>query len=322
MPWVPCRSKPLVRCEKRYYASGGRCILPAMINEPISIVMPCFNEEACVLDVLRQVSDKFRDMGVPYELIVVDDGSTDRTGELLAETDLTDKIIRHRFNRGYGASLKDGIRAAKNDLILIMDGDGQHLPESIATLLEEEDGYDMVVGARRQQGSHYWRKPGKFLLKLLCQLLAGTQIPDINSGLRLLRKSEAVKYLHLCSDQFSFSTSITLAFLSDRLAVKFVPIDVGPRKGGKSQVKIKTGFSTVMLILRIIGTFNPLPIFLPPAIVVFMVGWGYMCWGLILKKNISDVSVLLIISSILLFCFALLADQLALLRREINKSRS
>jgi len=295
--------------------------MPAMNQQCISVVIPCYNEETSILGVLHEVSETLSARGIEHELIVIDDGSTDGTAECLAGSSLPAKVIRHETNRGYGASLKEGIRVSRHDLVVTMDSDGQHPPENIVVLLDEAQGHDLVIGARRQQGSHHWRRPGKLLLKLMCEFLVGQRIPAINSGFRLLRKNVALNYLHLCSEQFSFSTSITLCFLSDRLGVKFVPIDIRARQGGASQVKIKTGFSTIMLILRIAGTFNPLPIFMPPSIVMFMIGWALATWGLIMERNVGDVAVLMLITGIMLFCFGLLADQLALLRREINRKR-
>ena len=281
--------------------------------------MPCYNEEFSVRDVVTELADKLKAMGQPFELIAVNDGSTDGTKRILEESKIPDRIINHRSNRGYGASIKAGIRAASHEWVLIMDSDGQHPPENVPLLTEHCGECDMVVGARKHQSSHHWRMPGKYLLRKLCEFLVGRRIPDVNSCFRLLRKSEALKYTHLCSDQFSFSTSITLAFMSDRLPVCFVPIDIRPRKGGNSLVNVGTGLSTFMLILRIIGTFSPLKIFMPPTILTFVVGFSYMTWGLITEFHAGSMAVILVIVSAILFCFGLIADQLALLRREISR---
>jgi glycosyltransferase involved in cell wall biosynthesis len=286
---------------------------------PLSVVVPCFNEESNIPAVIAGIDECLRSSGLEPEIIVVDDGSTDRTADLLSECPTPLKIIRHRFNRGYGASLKVGIKAASHEYVLVVDADGQHPPRSCLELLNQCDGYDMVIGARRGQGSHHWRMPGKLLLRVVAQLLAGTRIPDINSGLRLIRRSEACRCMHLCSDEFSFSTSITLAFLSLRLSVKFVPVGVRARVGGKSRVKLSTGFSALMLVLRIIGTFNPLRIFMPPAILSLVAGLILLIQGL-LQSNVGDVAILCLLGSMILFCFGLLADQMSLLRREISKS--
>jgi len=288
--------------------------------EAVSVIIPCFNEEDTVAGVLEELSSALRSAGVTHEIIVVDDGSTDRTAELLAGSDIPACVIRHRVNRGYGASIKAGVKAASHDYVLITDADGQHSPESVLELLRQIEDYDMAIGARQGQGSHYWRVPGKMLLKIVSEILVGARIPDINSGLRIAKTGEVRKYMHLCSDQFSFSTSITLAFLGDRMAVKYVPVQVRGRQGGASSVRVSTGLSTFMLILRTIGTFNPLRIFMPPTIMLFVLGVGVTAWELWWKSNVSDLGLLFLISSVLLFCFSLLADQISLLRREINKS--
>ena len=290
-----------------------------MAEAPISVVIPCFNEESAILDVLAGVAHKIEGMGREFEIVVVDDGSTDGTPARLKTSRVPIRIIRHRSNRGYGASLKDGIRAAVHDYVLVMDGDGQHSPDDIPALLAEAEEYDMVVGARQGQGSHYWRMPGKYILKKLCEFLVGARIPDVNSGFRLFRKSEAARYMQLCSDEFSFSTSITLAFLSARLSVRFVPVSARARQGGRSLVTFGTGFATLMLILRIIGTFNPLPIFMPPTVLLFFTGLTYAGWGVWYQSSIPKGAVICLLASVFFFCFGLMADQLALIRREINK---
>lgn len=284
----------------------------------VSVIIPCFNEQESIGNVLRDLEAQMEELGCPHETIVVDDGSTDGSRAAIEESGVSTKVIHHRSNRGYGASLKEGIRAAGMDYVLIMDADGQHPAENIAVLLEALEDYDMVVGARKQQGSHHWRMPGKAIVKMVSQVLVGMKIPDINCGFRLIRRTDALKYMHLCSDGFSFSTSITLAFLSDHMAVKFVPIDIRPRQGGKSHIRLRTWFSTIMLILRIIGTFNPLKIFIPPAVLAFVAGMILLVHNII-HSNISEMTILVLVTSVILFFFGLLADQMSLIRREIHK---
>jgi len=284
----------------------------------ISVIMPCFNEEDSVKGVLEELGAALKELDCESEVIVIDDGSTDSSRGAIEESGVATKVIHHRSNRGYGASIKEGIGAAQNDYVLIMDADGQHPPGNIKVLLDALKDYDMVVGARKQQGSHHWRMPGKAVVKLVSQVLVGMKIPDINCGFRLIRRMDAAKYMHLCSDGFSFSTSITLAFLSDHMAVKFVPIDIRARQGGKSQIRLRTWFSTIMLILRIIGTFNPLKIFLPPAAIFFGAGIVLLIYN-IMHRNISEMTILLLVTGVLLFFFGLLADQMSLIRREIHK---
>ena len=284
----------------------------------ISVIVPCFNEEDSIKGVLEELDAALKKLDCESEVVVIDDGSSDKSREMTEATGVATKLIHHRSNRGYGASIKEGIKAAKHDYVLIMDADGQHPAENIAVLLEALEDYDMVVGARKQQGSHHWRMPGKAIVKMVSQVLVGMKIPDINCGFRLIRRTDALKYMHLCSDGFSFSTSITLAFLSDHMAVKFVPIDIRPRQGGKSHIRLRTWFSTIMLILRIIGTFNPLKIFIPPAVLAFVAGMILLVHNII-HSNISEMTILVLVTSVILFFFGLLADQMSLIRREIHK---
>ena len=284
----------------------------------ISVIMPCFNEEDSIKSALAELDTALKVLDCDSEVIVIDDGSTDASRRIIQDSGVATKVIHHRSNRGYGASLKEGIRAAEKDYVLIMDADGQHPAENIGVLLEALEDYDMVVGARRQQGSHHWRMPGKAVVKWISQILVGMKIPDINCGFRLIRRTDILKYMHLCSDGFSFSTSSTLAFLSDHMAVKFVPIDIRPRQGGKSHINLKTWFSTIMLILRIIGTFNPLKIFIPPAALFFVAGIASLVHN-VKHSNISEMTILLLVTAVLLFFFGLLADQMSLIRREIHK---
>ena len=289
------------------------------MSSSISVIIPCFNESESIAGVIRTTTAALQATGRTYEIIVVDDASTDGTLREAESTGLVDRTIVHRANRGYGASIKAGLLAACHELVVVLDADGQHSPEDLGNLLSQAEECDMVVGARTRQGSHHWRVPGKFLLKQVCQVLVGGKIPDINSGFRVFRRVEAIRLMHLCSDQFSFSTTSTLAFMSDRLLVRFVPITVNPRRSGRSRVSLGTGFSTFMLILRTIGTFNPLRVFMPPTLVLFAVGTTMLVHGLI-HSNVGDVAILCLLTSFQLFCFGLLADQIALLRRQISKS--
>jgi glycosyltransferase involved in cell wall biosynthesis len=289
------------------------------VREPITLVVPCFNEETCLGGVMREFSGALRRVGQDVELIVVDDGSTDGTAGAAAGSGVEHRLIRHRANRGYGAAIKSGIRAASHEWIAVVDGDGQHSPDELVRLLDLREQHDMVVGRRGGKGSPFWRRPGKWVLKVLCEVLVGRRIPDLNCGLRVFRREEAVRLMGLCSDQFSFSTTVTLAYMSEGLSVAFVPVRVRPRLGGRSQVRVSTGLATLMLILRTIGTFSPLKIFMPPTVVLFVVGAALVVHGLA-RRNVGDVAILCVLISVVLFCFGLLADQLALLRREIKRS--
>lgn len=282
------------------------------LQKRLTIVIPAFNEERAIGKVLESVKARCSDF--VREIIVVDDGSSDATNVIAEKAGAY--VIRHKKNMGYGASLKTGIRYAQTEFVLTMDSDGQHRAEDVLRLWEIADGNDMVVGQRANLiHSPLWRMPGKWLLWLMTSYLTRCRIPDLNSGFRLFRRDAVLKYLHLCPSGFSFSTTITMALLSQGYAVKYVPIQIKKRIG-KSMVSFTTGMDTLILILRIAALFNPLRVFVPLSIVIGTVG---ILWGLpyvFAAQGISIGSMLAIVTSILLFGLGLLCDQISQLRLE------
>ena len=281
----------------------------------LSIVIPAYNEEETIAPVVQSVHDFLIQHSLIHEILVVDDASTDKTKERALQTPAT--VISHKYNKGYGRSLKDGIHAAQYEYVLIMDADGQHTPHDILRLLSYIDEYDMVVGARVSNASDLWRLPGKWFIHQLCNYLVKQDIPDVNSGFRLFKKSVIQQYIHLCSDGFSFTTSSTLAFLADERDVKYIDIEVNKRQQGKSSVSVKTGLRTILLVLQVMMVFHPLRFFLPVNFFIALLAFFYLLYD-ISHINISDTSVLLIVTTIGIFFFSLLADQLSKLRRDIR----
>jgi glycosyltransferase involved in cell wall biosynthesis len=285
-----------------------------MTNKPdVSIIIPAHNEEEGIVDVINGT----KQLNKGYEILVIDDGSTDNTYKLATETGV--KVIRHPYNKGYGAALKTGIRNAAADIVLFMDADGQHKPSDIQKLTQFIGEYDMVVGARTKKSKiSLLRRPGKKILSITANYLAGMKIPDLNSGFRALRKDVAREFMHILPNSFSFSTTITLAFINSGYNVKYVPIEA-PERVGKSKIKpFRDGFRFIMLIFRTIVLFDPLKVFLPMSIVLFLLGVPYLMYELVLHLDVPPSSILLIISSILIFFFGLLADQISSLRRELK----
>src|SRR5581483_10165500 len=225
----------------------------------VSIVIPAFNEEQSLPGVLAELR-AWMQRGA--EVIVVDDGSTDKTARVAADAGA--RVIRHRHNRGYGASLKSGIRAADHDIVVTFDADGQFDTNDIAKLVEALNDSDMAVGVRPHgAGSPTLRKPGKWLLGKTANYLAQTRIPDLNCGFRALPTETALHFLNLLPNGFSFTTTLTLAMFKDGYNVAYLPITVRPRTTGKSSVRVADGFNTLLLIIRIIALFDPLKVFLP-----------------------------------------------------------
>jgi glycosyltransferase involved in cell wall biosynthesis len=283
------------------------------VQKQLTIILPAFNEEHAIVEVMRQVQTNCSD--IVREILVVDDGSGDQTARVAEAAGA--RVIRHHQNMGYGAAIKTGIRSAQTEWILIMDADGQHRMEDVLQLSKLIDKCDMAVGHRTGLvHSTLWRLPGKWLLGLMANYLTRQTIPDLNSGLRLIRKTLALKYLHICPSGFSFSTTITLAFHNRKYDVLYVPIQVEKRYSGKSMVSIGTGLDTFILILRIASLFDPLRIFVPLSVLTGLFGICLGIYYIIMAFTISGAPILLIVSSLILFTLGLLCDQISQLRLE------
>ena len=237
----------------------------------VSVLIPAFNEEgslATTVEAILRHRAAFREM----EIIVINDGSRDRTGEI-ART-LPVALIEHEINRGYGASLKNGMRQAKGEFILIADADGTYPLEDIPRLAAEAGGCDMVVGARTGAVVHVplMRRPGKWIITRLAEYLSGRTIPDLNSGFRIFRRDVAMRFLSLYPDGFSFTTTITLAMLTNHYRVKFLPINYHKRIGKSSIHPVRDFTNFTILIIRICACFKPLNVFVPPALLFIALG--------------------------------------------------
>jgi glycosyltransferase involved in cell wall biosynthesis len=238
---------------------------------PVSVVIPAYDEENAIGREVETIHRVLTTHRIEHEILVVDDGSSDRTAELAAAAGA--RVLQHVGNRGYGASLKDGINAARHEIIAITDADGTYPAERLPELLAELRTADMVVGART--GSNVRiplvRRPAKFTLNVLANLIAGRKIPDLNSGFRVFRRDTARQYLAILSNQFSFTTTITLAFLADEYRVSYVPIDYHTRIG-RSKIRPRHFMEFMILVLRMAMLFQPLRVFLPLAMIFGAVG--------------------------------------------------
>jgi len=288
-----------------------------MNNSALSIVIPVYNEADSVLAVLQSLKQYLDDNIPSYEIICVNDCSTDNSADILSSVGFI-TFLQHRHNKGYGAALKTGIRAAKYEHILIMDSDGQHNPEDIPKLIAKmKDGYDMAVGARQLTNTYKSRVLGKYLIHKLANHIADYDIPDINSGFRIFKKTDAIKYFHLCSNRFSFTTSLTMAYLSDEREIAYMPITVRLRTSGKSSVNAKAGLRTMLKILQIGMVFNPLRVVLP---LVFFFGALSLLKLIrdVINMNITGSSIILFTTTIILCVFALISDQISHVRLELK----
>jgi glycosyltransferase involved in cell wall biosynthesis len=276
---------------------------------PVSVIIPAYNEENSIGGQIEKIQQVFRRSEWPFELIVVDDGSTDRTADAAARSGV--HLVRLARNRGYGAALKAGMAGARHQWILIIDADGTYPAEAIPALLERMRDADMVVGARvGERVSIPWvRRPAKWFLGRLAAYLAEQEIPDLNSGLRVFKKSLAQEYLHLLPSGFSFTTTITLALACTEHAVVYVPIDYHKRVG-ESKIRPRHAYEFLLIILRAIVYFNPLRVFLPAGALFFLAGVAKFIYDIFLW-NLSESAVMFILSAVVLWATGLLADQMS-----------
>jgi len=284
-----------------------------MINLPISIVIPAYNEEDAVLHTINEVINVCKSAEIhTYEIIVVDDGSTDRTRELLKTTDV--KIVEHPHNIGYGRSLKDGIKAANYDTIVITDADGTYPFDKVPTLLVEyQKGFDMVVGARTGKYYHesLLKLPLRYILRFIVEFSAERKIKDINSGLRVFSKSKVLPMLPKLCNTFSFTTSMTLALMMNGHFVKYIEIPYNSRKG-KSKVKLlRDSLRTLQYILQAINYYNPLKLFMLFAGLSVLLSFCFFAFGVFTSwKTLFSFGIGSALLSLMILCVGLLADSL------------
>lgn len=280
----------------------------------VSIIIPAYNEEETIELLLKDLESVSREFG--FEVIIIDDSSTDKTPEIIGKFPF--KTIRHPYNKGYGASLKTGIRNSVGDFVLTLDADAQHKIEEIETLLKYIDEYDMIIGTRKQEISLFKiRNIGKTCVNKFCSYLIGSKIPDVNSGFRIFSKDKCRRLFNILPNGFSFSTTLTLSFLKEGYNVKFVNVNYESRKFGKSTVSVwKDGLQTILLILRVTVLFNPLKVFVPVAILLLLFGMVFSVIGIFVYHRVPGTGIIAIISSLNILFFGILADQIAALRRE------
>jgi glycosyltransferase involved in cell wall biosynthesis len=276
-------------------------------RKAVSIVIPAYNEVDHVAAEVVAVRGVMETTDWEFELIVVDDGSEDGTGDAAEAAGAT--VIRLRRNRGYGAALKRGVAAARYDWILITDADGTYPVEAIPSLLDASEDAEMVVGARIGARVHIplSRRPAKWFLRRLAGYLAGRKLPDLNSGLRLMRKDLIERYWHLLPPGFSFTTTITLAAACNDHDVEYIAIDYHPRRG-QSKIRPRHAFDFTLLILRTIVFFNPLKVFIPVGAILALTGLAKFGYDVYIG-NLSETAVLALLGALIIWMVGLLADQ-------------
>ena len=282
-----------------------------MTPRDVTIIIPAHNEELGIEPTLKYLAS----LAGEFEVIVVDDGSSDRTAEI-AET-FGARVIKHRENKGVGAAVKTGVLQASNDIVVIMDADGQHNPGDIPRLLSEMKDCDMVVGAREKGSHRIWhRELGKNFIRSVASYLVNKRILDPFSGFRAVRRQRVMEFLHILPSGYSYCVTLTMALIKAGYDVAFVPITAQKRIGGKSDVNlVQDGVKSLLLVFRVIMLFNPLKIFIPASLTLMAIGGVYGLWEIYKFMHIPGGAVLTLVSSIVIFCFGLLADQMAAINR-------
>lgn len=275
----------------------------------VSIILPAKNEE----EGLGVLLPKLRQLYPDVEINVVDDGSTDGTAQVCEMHGV--RRIKHPYSMGNGAAVKSGARAATGDILVFMDADGQHPAESIAELLEQlNHGYDMVVGARTrgsQAGMH--RAVANNFYNWLASWMVGQPVRDLTSGFRAVSAAKFRKFLHLLPNGFSYPTTITMSFFRAGYGVTYVPI-VGGRRAGRSHVRIvRDGFRFLIIIFKVGTLYSPLKLFLPISLGFFTLGMGYYVYTFLAHQRFTNMSALLLITSILVFLIGLVSEQITAL---------
>ena len=283
-------------------------------GDPFTVVVPCFNEVDAVPEIILGLNKILENIGT-HELIIVNDGSTDGTSEKLKDLKLKVpeiKIIPHDRNRGYGASIKTGVRHAKYEQIVITDADGTYPNERIGDLLARAKDFDMVVGSRTGENVEYSkiRAIPKFFLAAYASWIAGSHIPDLNSGLRVFKRSFAGKFLRVLPDGFSFTTTITIAHMTNNHSVYYEPVDYSRRIGTSKIRPVRDTLLFLQLIMRLGVYFAPLKVFAPFVAIQFVAFLGLLVYDVFVLKDITDKTVIVLMFTMNTLFFALLADMI------------
>jgi len=285
----------------------------------ISVVLPIFNEASTINDVLASVIEKLKVEGIDFEVIAVDDGSTDGTPDQLTALRKVYpeyvRVVRHLINRGNGAALRSGTRIAKGSIIVYMDADGQHSPDDISKLLELIPPYDLVIGSRtKEYQSSWYRRIANNFYNRFASWLSQTEVKDLTSGFRAMRREAVMHFLPLFPNGFSSPTTTTLAFLKAGYNVAFLPVQVGKRAAGKSKINIwSDGAQFLLIILRMIMLYDPLRIFFPAGVILIFLGFLAGLAGILNAHRLvlSNSAILLFLAAILTWLLGLIASQVA-----------
>lgn len=279
-----------------------------MEERKISVLLPVYNEKDSVSTTIGRVKEALGT--TTHEIIAIDDGSTDGSREILTQEEGI-KLIKNPYNLGYGASLKKGLKAARYPWVFMVDSDGTYPIKDLPRLMQHMGDYDMVVAARigKNVNVPFLRRPAKFILTTLAKFLTKKDIPDLNSGMRLFKKDMAMEFYNLYPQGFSFTTTITLACLTNGYTVKFVPIDYYKRQGKSTVRPINDFVNFNKIIFKILFYFDPARFFLWPGVVISLIGLAYGAVQVFtVPRNLGQFPLMLFLTGLQICFLGLIAE--------------
>jgi glycosyltransferase involved in cell wall biosynthesis len=281
----------------------------------LSVILPAHNEQGAIARVLGEIVEVLSDEPIRYEILVVDDASTDRTAGLAEQFarscwQCPVRVIRSPHRGGAGAARKLGIRRARGEIVVMLDADGSYAAESIPQLLAHFPAYDQVNGARTsEQGTLPWlRRPAKWLIRKLACYLTGHKIPDLNTGLKAFKREEMLRWLWVVPDGFSCVTTMTLAFLTNGYAVKYVPTPYKPRIGYSKFHPVKDSLAYLATVLRMVLYFRPLKVFLPLSGLLIGAGLVKSVLSFVWTGSMQESDIVLMVAGFMTCMLGLLAE--------------
>jgi polyisoprenyl-phosphate glycosyltransferase len=277
-------------------------------QELVSVILPSYNEELAIEQVIRDLDEVMSKSRWPYEILVVDDGSRDRTGELALQAGA--RVVTHRRNYGVGRARKTGIIHAHGEIIVMADADGTYPAEAVPRLVERLETCDMVIGARQREAGtmRLLRSTAKWFIRSLAGLISGQKIPDLNSGSRAFRKSDVLRFWNILPDGHSWVSTITMAYMTNDYEVEFIPIDYYERIGKSTFTPIGDTFGYLTLVLRTVTYFNPLRFFIPVSAFLGTAGVIKTVYDWRWLNDVKESDIMLLLMSAIIFVMGMQAD--------------
>lgn len=279
------------------------------VGPSLSIVLPAKNEGAGLKTFLPALRVRYPEADV----IVVDDGSTDDTAHVASANGV--RVLSSPYSMGNGAAIKRGARAARGDILVFMDADGQHDPALIDRLLARLDqGYDMVVGARDRSGqANVSRGLANGLYNHVASWMTGHDVRDLTSGFRVVRADKFREFIHLLPNGFSYPTTITMAFFRSAYSIAYEPIPVAPRVGRSHIRPLRDGVRFLLIIFKIATLYSPLKLFAPIGLGFFGIGIVYYAYTYFSSERFTNMSTLLFSAAVIVFLIGLVSEQITAL---------